>query len=147
MCNIAEINHILIISHRSIRRRNFLCFWNSNILMNSSANMLIVEIYLTLIFWFLIFWFSQCLCTSTCFNLMMYAEIELIKIRIVCVLLHWITDVWSNRKKISSKNLIHQINFFFVIEIASNSISMKLMMTVFCLKTFQSTKSTNNLNS
>ena len=147
MCNIAEINHILIISHKSIRRKNFLYFWNFNILINSSVNMLIVEIHLTLIFWFLIFWFNQCLCTSTCFNLMMYAEIELIKTRIVCVLSYWIIDVWNNRKKISSKNLIYQINFFFVTEIINNSISIKLIMIVFCLKIFQFIKSTNNLNS
>ena len=143
MCNVVKINHTLIISHKSIRRKNFLYFWNFNILMNSSVNMLIVEIYLTLIFWFLIFWFNQCLCTLTCFSLMMYAEIELMKIRIVCVLSHWIIDVWDNRKKISSKNLIYQINFFFVIEIISNLILMKLMMIVFCLKIFQFIKLTN----
>ena len=133
------------INFKSINFTNVFCFWNDKILMKSSIKMLVVKIHWILIVFFCIFWRNQWRCISTWRNLMINLIAKIMKIRIIWRLSHW---MWMNFFMficIDSKKRFHHILMLIVIDIINNSISMKLMIIVFCFVIFQSMKSSKNI--
>ena len=133
------------IRFKSINFTKFLCFYDEKILINSFVKMLIVEIQRISIMFFWTFWRNQWRCISTWRSLMINLTFDVMKTRIVWRLSHSTCVNFFIFISIASKNRFHHIFVLIVIDMIINSTSMKLMMIVFCLKIFQSIKSSKSL--
>ncbi len=129
----------------SISRTNCLCFCENSVLMKSSMRIVDDEIHCMLSRFACISWLNQCLWTSTCLNLIVYCVVRLISTRIVCILSYFIWMICESSKLITLKNLCYQITFLSITDIVNNSISIVLMITIFCLLIFQSIRLLNSL--
>ena len=133
------------INFKSISFTNVFCFWNDKILMKSSIRMFVVKIHWMLIVSFCIFWRNQWRYISTWRNLVINLIAKIMKIRIIWRLSHSICVNFFMFIFIDSKKRFHYILMLIVIDIINNSISMKLMMIVFCFVIFQSMKSSKSM--
>ena len=133
------------IDSKSINFTNVFCFWNDKVLMKSSIKMLVVKIHWMLIVLFCTFWRNQWRCISTWRNLMMNLIAKIMKICIIWRLSHSICVNFFIFICIDSKKRFYYILMLIVIDIINNSISMKLIVIVFCFVIFQSMKSSKNM--
>jgi hypothetical protein len=143
-CMISLVIIDIIDVFKSNRRRNFFCFWGDSFFVNSSAKILDVLTHSMSILLHAISWRSQCLWISMWRSLII--SLLLTSVLIVCWLSHWMIALWLIRKCIALNSRSYQISFFSTIEMTSNSVLVKLVMTVRCLNVFQSIRSLNSLN-
>jgi hypothetical protein len=113
--------------------------------MNSFAKIFAIKIHWMLIVFFWIFWRNQWRCIFTWRNLIINFVVDIVKIRIIWRLSHSMCVNFFMFIFKKSKNRFHHILILTIIDIINNSISMKLIMTIFCLMIFQSMKSLNNM--
>ena len=123
----------------------FLCFWDDRILMKSFAKMLAVKTHCMIIVSFCIFWRNQWRCMFTWRNLMINFVVDIMKIRMIWRLSHSIYVSFFIFIFIESKNRFHHILMLTIIDMINSSISIELIIIVFCFVIFQSMKSSKSL--